>query len=82
MRRRLGWFRGEYGSCPVSGEKWEEGEFFGSAGDAVCGEGRAAAGGQNFAVDRKCIASNGVILSYGTNGELQMEKERIWRDLF
>ena len=38
--------------------------------------------GQNFAVDRKCIASNGVILSYGTNGELQMEKERIWRDLF
>ena len=38
--------------------------------------------GQDFAVDRKCIASNGVILSYGTNGELQMEKERIWRDLF
>ena len=39
------WF---YGSCPVSGEKWEEGEFFGSAGDAVCGEGRAAAGGAEF----------------------------------
>lgn len=39
---------GEYGSCPVSGEKWEEGEFFGSAGDAVCGEGRAAAGGAEF----------------------------------
>ena len=38
--------------------------------------------GQDFAVDRKCIASNGVILSYGTNGELQMEKERVWRDLF
>lgn len=48
LRRRLGWFRGEYGSCPVSGEKWEEGEFFGSAGDAVCGEGRAAAGGAEF----------------------------------
>ena len=29
-------------------EKWEEGEFFGSAGDAVCGEGRAAAGGAEF----------------------------------
>ena len=38
--------------------------------------------GQDFAVDRKCIASNGVILSYGTNGELQMEKEKVWRDLF
>lgn len=38
--------------------------------------------GQDFAVDRKCIASNGVILYYGTNGELQMEKERVWRDLF
>ena len=34
--------------CPVSGEKWEEGEFFGSAGDAVCGEGGAAAGGAGF----------------------------------
>ena len=39
---------GEYGSCPVSGEKWEEGEFFDSAGDAVCCEGGAAAGGAGF----------------------------------
>ena len=38
--------------------------------------------GQVFAVDRKCIASNGVILYYGTNGELQIEKEKVWGDLF
>ena len=34
----------EMGSLPV----WEEGEFFDSAGDAVCCEGGAAAGGAGF----------------------------------
>ncbi len=66
--------QGEYGSCPVSGEKWEEGEFFGSPVMRFAAKGEQLQEGQDFAVDRKCIASNGVILSYGTNGELQMEK--------
>lgn len=48
--------QGEYGSCPVSGEVGRR-EFFGSAGDAVCGEGAPAAGEgrENFAVDQKCV---------------------------
>lgn len=78
----MGWFRGEYGSCPVSGEKWEEGSFSVRPVMRFAAKGEQLQEGQNFAVDRKCIMSNGVILSYGTNGELQMEKERIWRDLF
>ena len=48
IEKTIGMVQGENtGSCPVSGEKWEEGSFR-LASDAVCCEGGAAAGGAGF----------------------------------
>ena len=45
-------------------------------------KGERAAGGAGFCGGPEVYCEQWCDSSYGTNGELQMEKERIWRDCF